>query len=247
MEKLEILGLYKKYFKFLYADNDDLRELVYNIRYQVFCREFGFEREEDYPDGKEWDEFDERSLHCILIHKPSDTAVGCVRLIMPLDSSTSLLPLEMCCGEAVDKNKFDLSSNGKRNFGEISRLAVLSNFRRRSSDIQGPVSIPDQNKVIKSGRDTFPLISVSLSLGILSMLLNSGLEHGLAMMEPRLTRLLRRYGIVFKQIGDIVDYHGRRGPFLITREDILPSLSPKVLPLMKVIDTELKIVTEIKR
>jgi N-acyl amino acid synthase of PEP-CTERM/exosortase system len=71
------------------------------------------------------------------------------------------------------------------------------------------------------------------------MLLNSGLDYGFAMMEPRLTRMLRRFGIYFKQIGNVVDYHGFRGPFLIERKDILPNLSSDVFELFKTIDRQL--------
>lgn len=150
-----------------------------------------------------------------------------------------MLPFERCCSRALDERIFELSAIARDSFGEISRLAVLPSFRRRKSDEKRPISFPDQKTLAASGRDTFPLISISLSLGMASMLLNSGLKYGFAMMEPRLTRMLKRYGIVFKQIGDVMDHHGMRGPFVIERGEILPNLTRNVRVLLDIINHQL--------
>jgi N-acyl amino acid synthase of PEP-CTERM/exosortase system len=240
MVTAQILDSYNRYFYVTYATTEAQRELAYRIRYQVYCREFRYEREEDYPDQMERDEYDDQAWHCILMHKLSDSAVGCVRLIGPCEEGpTSLLPFERSCSHALNEQIFDLSTLPRDSFGEISRLAVLQNFRRRKSDEKKPISFPDQQMLAKSGRSHFPLISISLSLGILSMLLNSGLKYGFAMMEPRLTRMLKRYGIVFNQIGDVTDHHGMRGPFVIEKYMILPNLSLNVFGLFKTIDRQL--------
>ncbi|MCP4407504.1 MAG: PEP-CTERM/exosortase system-associated acyltransferase [Gammaproteobacteria bacterium] len=241
MDREKIISSYKQYFNVTYATTKEQRMHAYHIRYQVYCKEFKYEREESCPDQLEQDEYDDQSFHCLLIHKPSETVAGCVRLIKPSPKGEiSGLPFEHCCLEAVDKQKMDVSRLERSSFGEISRLAVLPAFRRRKADGKSPISIPDRQKLIASGRDAFPLISIILSLGILSMLLNSGLKYGFAMMEPRLTRMLRRYGIIFSQIGDVVNYHGMRGPFVIDREVILLNLSPELHELMGAIDSELQ-------
>ena len=49
-------------------------------------------------------------------------------------------------------------------------------------------------------------------------------DRALVMMEPRLARLLNSCGIKFTQVGEVIDYHGRRGPFCITREELLQNL-----------------------
>jgi len=38
------------------------------------------------------------------------------------------------------------------------------------------------------------------------------------MMEPRLARNMGFVGIKFRQIGPVVDYHGRRAPYYINAE-----------------------------
>jgi N-acyl amino acid synthase of PEP-CTERM/exosortase system len=245
MDIEKIIDSYNEYFYIVHANTENLRKFAYHIRYQVYCKEFKYEQEDNCPYQLEQDEYDAHSMHCVLVHKPSGLAAGCSRLIKPVRRKPSLLlPFELCCSKAVDKRKFDLTTVDRSDFGEVSRLAVLSEFRRRKSDEKKPISFPDQKKLVDSGRDNFPLISVSLSLGMAAMVLNSDVKYAFAMMEPRLTRMLRRFGIVFNQIGDVVNYHGQRGPFVIARENILLNLSPKIRPLMSVIDEELKTTCE---
>ncbi len=235
----EIINLYKNYFYITNANTERLRQATYRIRYQVYCKEFRYERLEDHPNEMEADEYDEQSLHCALIHKSSGNAAGCVRLVMPYYKNLVVpLPFESCCAHAMDKMKYDISTLDRSTFGEISRLAVLGAFRRRKTDEQKPISMPDQQVLVESGRQTFPILSMSLCLGMASMLLNSKLDLAFAMMEPRLTRMLKRYGIVFQQIGDVVDYHGMRGPFVIYRNTILPNLRSDALALFRIIDRD---------
>jgi hypothetical protein len=62
--------------------------------------------------------------------------------------------------------------------------------------------------------------------------LETGLERVFTMMEPRLGTLLHRFGLPFRQIGGLVDYHGVRGPFQITRQDVLWNVRPALAPLL---------------
>ncbi len=234
---------FDSYFYATYAHTEQMRKLMYRLRYQVYCLEFRYEPADKFPEQMEWDLYDAHSLHCLLMHKPSGNAAGCVRLIMPREGeSDAMLPFERCCSKALDKSLFDLNTLSRDRFGEISRLAVPAAFRRRKSDENKPISVPDRKTLIAEGRSPFPLIAISLCLAIGLMLLHSGLEYGFAMMEPRLIRMLRRYGIGFKQIGDVVDYHGNRGPFLLTRSGMLsdkPKLPPDVGELLQVVDRQL--------
>ena len=60
----------------------------------------------------------------------------------------------------------------------------------------------------------------------------AGLDGVFAMMEPRLARHLRRFGIIFQQMGDVVDYHGPRAAFYISRKTLLTYLEPEVKKLL---------------
>ena len=51
------------------------------------------------------------------------------------------------------------------------------------------------------------------------------------MMEPRLARLLSRFGICFSQLGDEMEYHGKRAMFFIDEKMLFNSLKPELLEL----------------
>jgi N-acyl amino acid synthase of PEP-CTERM/exosortase system len=239
MDTKLLINTYSKYFFVTLANTPALREAAYQIRYQVYCREFHYEKEEDCPDGKERDEYDSQSLHCLLIHKPTRTPTGCIRLIFPNPANLALpLPFERHCKHSLDPNRVNLDSLDRRYVGEFSRLAVLSEFRRRKSDQRQCISLPDPQVAAEGGRADFPLVSLSLLLASSVLLFNSGLQFVFSMIEPKLARGLRYYGIPLIQVGNAVDYHGFRGPFLLAKETALTQakrLSPRVRALLEAV------------
>jgi len=60
------------------------------------------------------------------------------------------------------------------------------------------------------------------------------------MMEPRLNKRLKRFGLPFKQIGDEMDYHGRRAMFFLDRKDFEKELTPQLMELYQIIQNDLK-------
>lgn len=223
----KIINSFNQYFSLASNDTADLRARAYHARYQVYCREFQFEPEENCPNQMEQDEFDAQARHCLLVHKPTGIAVGCVRLVMPHPvEPDSPLPFERYCRHSLNPQLVDLDAIDRRRIGEFSRLAVISQFRRRVTDEKKPIAIPSSEQLAAAGRDTFPVIPVSLILAALALFLDSDLDLAFAMMEPRLARMLAWFGVNFTQIGEVVDYHGFRGPFLLRRKQVLPDLKP---------------------
>jgi hypothetical protein len=55
---------YRRFFRVVPALTDALRAENYRIRHEVYCRDLGFEPLR--PDGLEADDFDERSVHCLV-------------------------------------------------------------------------------------------------------------------------------------------------------------------------------------
>jgi hypothetical protein len=58
-------------------------------------------------------------------------------------------------------------------------------------------------------------------------------------MEPKLARHLRRYGFPSHQIGDFVEFHGKRGAFVIYNQEVVKCFSPEVKELFTVIEEQL--------
>lgn len=248
MDELKIVDKFTQYFQIIPVNgNSKLLSMAQQIRYQVYCEEFHYESAEQFPDQKEQDLFDQQSLHCLLMHVPTQKPVGCTRLIGAYSDKPVLpLPFEQFCPEPLLNlvPPLSLKSLPVNCYGEFSRLAVLAEFRRRQSDEKKPVSLPEQASLTAEAdaderRDNYPLIPIALFTATLTLLLRSDYCYGFAMMEPRLVRLLKRFGIYFVQVGKLVDYHGPRAPFVIHRDQILPNLTSKTRALMDIIGTQL--------
>ena len=72
-----------------------------------------------------------------------------------------------------------------------------------------------------------------------SLVARSGRDHVYAMMEPRLERLLRRSGLNFDRISDVMDYHGLRAAYHIHIRDALGGMSAELTELYELVDASL--------
>lgn len=236
--------LFDSYFSVIPANSEALIKMVYTIRHQVYCEELGYE--EQRANHLEFDEYDLRSIHCLLFHKPSQTYAGCIRLILADNyDPTAKFPLERTCN---DKLKWEFETrpgNERSRYGEISRLAITANFRRRRGESQypdgGSESIHDHDD---DARRRFPSVALGLYVAITAMGLNQGLDGVFAMMEPRLARQLRRFGILFEQTGEAVEHRGTRAPFYISRENLFNNLKPQLVELLHSIQHQLEAVSQ---
>ncbi|MCP5196320.1 MAG: PEP-CTERM/exosortase system-associated acyltransferase [Gammaproteobacteria bacterium] len=236
----ELIEPFSKYFQIQIVDTPDLLQKVHQIRYEVFCKEFHFEREEDCPGGLEQDDYDDQSIHCLIIHRSSNSSAGCIRLIQAREGdSQQLLPIERYCGASLHPGATHPSQLPREGLCEISRLAVSSIFRRRRGESESPAGTA-QEAVIGNEVEyrTFPLLSLTLFLTVLSVATIARQRHSLAVMEPWLARQLRIMGFSFQQIGEIADYHGARAPFHYTVEQALVDKAqrPMLRELFEVID-----------
>lgn len=199
-------------------------EKVFRIRHQVYCEELGFEPHR--ANQLEQDEFDKNAIHCLLLHKPSQTFVGCVRLVLADSQAPEAgFPFEQVCGKSA-RWAFDPSGDeGRKRYGEISRLAITANFRRPRNfvaAVDGARLLPDARD--EESRRLFPSIAVGLYLAVAAMGLNKGLDGVFAMMEPKLARQLSHFGIHFEQAGEAVEHRGTRVPYFISRNSLLDNL-----------------------
>ena len=95
---------------------------MYRLRYRVYCKELGYEPADNFPDGEEYDEDDLKSLHCLITHKRSGIAAGCVRLIKTGAREHDPLPIERHCQANLsqifsvypDPDTFDVTRNPQR-------------------------------------------------------------------------------------------------------------------------------------
>lgn len=218
----ELLEALQLYFRIVIADTPDLMEQIHRIRYEVFCKEFHFEREEDCPGGLEKDEYDGQSIHCLVIHKATQLPAGCVRLVNTLkDDLLAPLPIEKYCGASLYQGPQHPSRLPRESMCEISRLAVSPDFRRRKGESQSPLGNIEELKFDAEEIRLFPLISFAVFIAILSLAVITKRQNGYAVMEPWLAQHLKLIGFSFEQIGEPTEYHGTRVAFHYTLERAL--------------------------
>ncbi|AOU97450.1 hypothetical protein BI364_05180 [Acidihalobacter yilgarnensis] len=216
-----------KYFAIHMARTPGEVERIQHLRWLVYCREFQYEREEDCPGERECDVFDPRATHLYAEHIPSGTIAGCVRVVCA-DSlgPGEFLPLELAYDSHVKKP--DLGKIPRETLFEISRLAVSPQFRRRAGERLSPLGL-ETTKPPTSEIElrTFPLVSLALYLSVIALGEIYALDeaHACAMMQPRLARMLTRFGIVFRQEAPLIDYHGSRAAYSITLQDAVRGMT----------------------
>jgi N-acyl amino acid synthase of PEP-CTERM/exosortase system len=205
-------------------EGDPLLNEVYKLRYKVYCDEWGFENPEDHPGGIEKDEFDANSVHFVAKRKSDGLIIGTIRLIR--NSEKGFL-LERHC--QIDA---DLSSFNKDLFGELSRLAVSKEYRRRTTDAayEGKIVADEAiDNMYGGNRKMENDIVLGLYKCIYRECRESGQAYLLAVMAKGLFLLLKRVGIIFEPIGPARNYHGLRTPYL-GRVDAMIEQLKKVNP-----------------
>ncbi len=215
---------FHKYFAVSLATTQEQRLAAHRLRFRVFCEEFRYLDPRDRPDeeyaaGIEVDEFDDRSLHCLVTHRRTGQTAGCVRVVTTRSNLyADPLPLEKFCLPALSLGTLDLLAADRSRVGEISRLAVDPVFRRRSGDHAGK---PGRAKAVDINHQevrSFSMIAVAALLGAAASSEMLGLTDVFAMMKPALPRLMQRSGLTLARAGLVTDYHGRRAPYHMSAE-----------------------------
>lgn len=210
------------------ALNDSQRTEAHQLRYDVYCRDRGYENPAEFPDGLEKDEFDDNSVHALVRHKSSNHAAGVVRLVFADQLNPEKpLPIELHCGDTFDQSVLDQFEFSRANIAEVSRFAVSSRFMAGAG-------------IKKPAEDDSSRYFPHISLGLIAMLFVASAHHQVthwyAVMEPSLSRLLSRSGIEFTPIGPIVDYHGKRQPMMAKVDDLLCNVYQKRYEFFKLIE-----------
>ncbi len=217
-------------------------ECAQRLRYEVYCQEFGYERDEDCPGGREVDPYDVQADHCLIRHVPSGDVAGCLRLVR--SGPIADLPIQRHAAPALAGAPVHPAEVSEAERCELSRIAVSARFRRRADEQQSPLGTDVPAAFDIPQARSFPLLAVALFMAARLLVLNRGTPHVFAMMEPRLARMLARTGADFQRLGPVVEYHGPRAAYHIhyTQQDheaSLLSLRPDLLDLFRVVERQL--------
>lgn len=200
-------------------------EEVYKLRFKVYCEEWGFEDPANYPDGMERNEYDDHAEHFAIRSTIDQSIIGSARVILP--SELGYPVIKFC---SIDTNMYALASGGVRNMkiGEVSRLAISKDFRKRiEDDSQAGYSgdLPDEQHVGHEKRRYNFVHEFYKYLLLQSM--SMGLSHWYIAMKRGLYILLKRVGMVYHPIGPEIDYHGLRTPYLGNLQEIREGMLKK--------------------
>ncbi len=233
VEQKSLEALYDEYFAVIPADTDSLRLQAYKLRYQVYCIEQEFQPPDEQLGDIEMDEHDEHSVHAVLIFKPTERVVGCVRLVLPTDQAPiSSFPIYHLLPSNLQQR---LQECPPEKTAEISRYAVSKVFRRR----EGESLYPDIGFFELEERDSrrlAPHISLGLLRGVGKLAFDNGITHVCAAMAPALLRLLGKFGLRFDLLGSPIEYHGLRQPCIAECETLLTDLSKQNADYFKLVE-----------
>ncbi|MGH8520122.1 MAG: PEP-CTERM/exosortase system-associated acyltransferase [Gammaproteobacteria bacterium] len=212
----DLVAHFKQYFEIVRADTPDLLEQAFRLRYQVYCQEGclpGFDPL-DYPDGLERDiyDYEHRSVHCLLRHRPTGTNAGTVRLVLadPVQPDAPF-PVEAAAGQQIEQGHASMAGSIRRSIGECSRFILARRFRSRRGEHQWPDGLADEGLDTGRGSDERRVLShpvLGLVKAAMIMSWERQVSYWYTAMEPRLDRRLRQFGLVLRPVSPPVDYHG---------------------------------------
>jgi N-acyl-L-homoserine lactone synthetase len=221
------------------SDKEELAE-IYRLRYKVYCEEWGFEKPEDHHGGLETDIYDKHSVH-FAAEDNNGKIIGTIRLIL---NSPDGFPLEKHCPVNIDKNglprdtlseisRLVISKDYRKRtednyiYGTDEERRSIGSFNytgktyyRRAEDRYRYGLQRNSSIKTKMSPQTFQdrrrrhEVVLNLYRSIYHESKNRQVTHWYAIMTKGLYILLRRLGIYFLAIGDPVDYHGIRTPYL---------------------------------
>lgn len=223
----------------LKATSPEMKKIAFHIRYRVYFEEQNMIATDSCGERLETDLWDPCSIHALLYHKPTGQPIGNVRLIPLHISPTQTLPVEEHYPMPFDFSRAPVKHIRIGKTAEVSRMLILSSFRRRKSDQD--YNIENEQAADDANEKRFPInyLPVCMIFATAILMLEEKLDYGIGLMEPRLARLLTRFGVGLNQIGESADYFGQRAPYLIFPEPIYKNLSSDYQALYDTIQSEL--------
>ncbi len=203
------IAVFNDWYDIVPADTPELLDHAYRLRYQVYCRERCYEESGAFPDQREIDRFDNRSVHSLVVSRIDDSCLGTVRLVFPdVKNPDNCFPMQQICRNFRADRLRPLCF---QTTAEISRFAISKMARKLTAGIDDSIKSDGLQSTVKD-RIARPSVVLGLMKAIVRMSREHGITDWLAVMEPSLLRLLARYGIFFQPIGPLVDFHGMRQP-----------------------------------
>jgi N-acyl amino acid synthase of PEP-CTERM/exosortase system len=181
-------------YEVMLADTPEAKTIHYNIRYQVYCLEKGYEPPEKFSNAMEMDDYDERAVHFAVKCRRTDQWMGAFRIIV--DSPANLPMNKMTPLESSEA----LRNNDR--LAEFSRLAILRPFQNLQGKDRQDLAVDE------------PEILQQMVLAGFQYARIQGLSSIVYLCKRSLARVLNRFGIPTVGIGSAILHRGVRYPYM---------------------------------
>jgi len=227
---------FSKYFEIVPALSETQKNAAFALRHGVYCEDLGWEPTRG--DGKETDDYDADSLHCLVRSVSSGDFVGCVRLVLarPADLGHPL-PFEETCAQTLDRSIVDPATFPRERIAEVSRLAIVGRYRRRRGEERTAGTL-DESSFGSPEQPRFPYLLVGLYMAVFALAELHGLQKLFLLVEPRLARHLNQVGIGNQQIGDPAQHRGVRIPAMMDVGSVTAHLKPRLRTIFEIVQKE---------
>ena len=218
--------MFDKYFEVFLADTAEAKKIHYQIRYQVYCEEMGFEDKSTFLKNEEWDKWDHCSTHFIVRHKYTGQWVGAMRLVSPKNNQ---LPLnEHIALKDRQDNTIHINSSNV----ELSRLCLIKEIRRRSTDTTPPLGLnkfqaktqEEQSSEIAEAIYKDRRINLSIIWGLFRAAADYSAQNNINrwffLTNKALARVIGREGFLLHPAGEGCEHAGKRYPFTMELDEI---------------------------
>lgn len=228
---------YRKFFEVVPATNDQLKWHNYHLRHEVYARELGWEPLRD--DEIETDAHDRHAVHCLMRAVASHMFVGCARLVRADPRNPDApLPFETACADHLDRKVIDPTRLDRARIAEISRLAVIGQYRRRPGEAGSAFTINDDFGI--APRIRLPYLTLGLYLALIALARWHKIDTLFVLAEPTLAHRIAQLGIEMRSIGTPVEHRGQRVPTMLQVNQVVANLAPYIRPFFDTIGDEIE-------
>jgi N-acyl amino acid synthase of PEP-CTERM/exosortase system len=222
----EIVRFFFSRYQLVIANDEKDKDVSFKTRHKVYCEEMKFEQTR--ASSLEVDKYDDRAVNCYIKHLPTGECAGTIRLVLPQHGSGAL-PLEDKFSDAFSCSSLLPSNLVSDGVCEISRLAVPREFRVRQFKTKvlpsEKLAKVKQNKNLKFNIEQLPYLSIALYLMATSVCLHLNMSHAYVLMEPKLARRMKAFGIHFNEVGEAISFKGQRVPYRLSPTTLVSELS----------------------
>ena len=194
--------MFDDFFEAVLADDEESRDAHHRLRYEVYCRETGFESASEFPDGRERDEFDGSAAAFLVRSRVSGDWIATMRLVV---GQVEQLPISQFL--EPEERKATVTA------GEISRFCVSSRYRRRTSQevrIARTSSSPVPGSVGSLLESRDPWILIGLLRAVRQYTDERSISRCLFLAADSMASAVRAAGFSISEAGPEVEHRGWR-------------------------------------